>query len=116
MSELTVPTPGNPKAADPVRMIDGYKDRLSEKTTLVATTSKTLDELMTGSIADADVGVTIISDGTVQYNPTAAADADSGFLPTVYSIHGGKAFLDKVELYAAGEVVVSIIVFECHNA
>jgi len=116
MGELkTVPVakPGN---ADPVRMIDGSKDTISKNKALVATTSTALTTILGVAVPNNVVGVTIISDGTVQYNPAGAAAATSGFLPSVYSIHGGKAFLDTVRLYAAGTPVVSVIVFESYSA
>jgi len=116
MSEISTHPIAKPGNAAPTRMIDSFKDRLSKKTTLVATTSKTIAELLASALTTEDCGVTLVTDGTVQYNPIAAADTNSGYLPTVYTIHGGKPFLDLVELYSASETTVSIIVFEAYSA
>jgi hypothetical protein len=64
------------------------------------------------TIAQTDAGVTIISDGTVQYNPAGAATATSAFLPTIYTIHGGQTVLETLQLFAAAAVDVSFIIFE----
>jgi hypothetical protein len=102
----------DPEMAKRVKVVDGFEDHISEKVTLVATTSKTLEELLTADFAQTDVGVTIVSDGTVQYNPVGAADGNNGFLPTVYTIHGGIDKLQRIELYAAAETTLSIIIFK----
>lgn len=101
---------GQPKFSSPVRMVDGYFDRLSVKSSVEAST--TLAVAIGSTLATTDVGVTIVSDGTVQYNPDGAATASSGFLPTVYTVHGGKSRLDLVQLFAAAATDVSFIVFE----
>ena len=116
MSETIIPTTADPKNASPFYQVDGAKDTVSKSAALVAETSTALATIIGAALPSRVVGVTIISDGTVQYNPAGAATAASGFLPVVYTVHGGKAFLDTIRLYSAGTPTVTVIAFEEFNA
>ena len=101
--------------SSPVSIIDRYTDRLSIAATLVATTSKTINQLIsTDTILADDAVAVIISDGTIQYDPTAAtaATAASGFMPSEYWITGGQTILENATFYSAAEKTVSIIIKE----
>lgn len=104
------PADSNPMRAKLVKTIDSKQDRICKKAALVATTSTALATVIGSALLDSDVGVTLVHDGTVQYNPAGAADGNSGFIPSPYTILGDKGFLDTVRLYAAGTPAVSVIV------
>lgn len=99
-----------PSIASLMKLVDAYYDRISLEVTTAVTTSETLADLGI-TTADDDAGITIVSNGTVRYNPTGAATASSGFLPTLYTVHGGKSKLDTIQFYAAAATDISIIVF-----
>ena len=101
---MTVNPKADPTFSRAVSAIDRYVDRFTKKVSVSATT--TLATALGITLAETDAGVTIISDGTVQYNPVGAAVATSAFLPTVYTITGGKTNLDLVQLFAAAAVDV----------
>ena len=107
---MAVDPKADPTFSKAASLIDRYQDRFSEKVSVSATT--TLNTALATTIAATDAGVTIISDGTLQYNPAGAADADSAFLPTVYTVHGGQTVLETLQLFAGAAVDVSVIIFE----
>jgi hypothetical protein len=101
----------DPKAAKKVKLVDGYADRLSKIKAVTATT--TLATFLGEVIAETDAGVTIVSDGELHYNPVGAATTSNGKLPAgAWTIHGGKAKLDRVQILSAVSQNVSIFVFE----
>jgi len=100
---------GQPSESSPTRMIDGYRDRLSLLKPVQAT--ETFAEILEEAIESTDVGVTIVSDGNLHYNPVGAATSANGKLPTVYTMQGGKTRLDLAEFYSASAQDVSFIVF-----
>lgn len=107
---MSRPADANPMRAKLVKTIDSKQDSLCKKAALVATTSTAIATITGAALLDNVVGVTLIHDGTVQYNPVGAADTNSGFIPSPYTILGDKNYLDTVRLYAAGTPTVSVIV------
>ena len=98
------------QVATKVSSIEMLKDSSCTKTT-VGTTSKDLETLLGVALPDSVQAVTLVTGSlAVRYNPAAAADANDGLIPTVFTIWGQKATLDTAEFYAAADTEMSVIV------
>ena len=92
--------------------IEYLKDTQSTMVT-VTSTSQTLASLLGSALPAGARAVTlVVGDQACYYNPVGTASAANASLPTVFTIYGSKTVLDLVELYAATNIDVGLIVHE----
>ena len=83
------------------------------KTVSVGSASKTVEQLLGEAVPDGVVAVTLVtSEGNIHYNPRGSASQGNSILPPVYTIYERKESMDQVQLYAAEDTDVGIIVHE----
>lgn len=104
---------GQPANTTPVRVLNAFKPRLSLLKSVSA--SETLAEILEVALADTDAAVQIISNGSLHYNPIAAATTANAKLPADTMLYGGKTLLDTAEFYSAAAQDVGIIVYEVYT-
>jgi len=94
---------------DPVKIVDGYYDRLSIRKAVQASTD--IETFLGEALTNSDYGIMIKSDGNLHYSVDGtAADADNAMLPTVWSVHG-KKYIKDVRLFSTASQYVSIVLY-----